>query len=182
MNTVQEKNEEMVEWIFGYGSLIWRPGFEYIDSSLAVLSGWRREFSQDSPDHRGTPELPGRVVTLRQDKNACCEGLAYKVSPTAFPSIVSYLDERESGGYTREYIDVALQSKRRVRALTYVALPGNPHASGPTPAEQLVRLVAERRGPSGENREYVVNLAKALNAYGIYDPAVEVLMERLSLT
>lgn len=168
-----------IEWIFAYGSLIWRPGFNYSHATLGSLPGWRREFSQASPDHRGTPQRPGRVVTLREDKHAHCEGVAYQISTAEIAPIVAYLDERESGGYVRQYVEITLTSMQKVRALTYIALPGNPHACEPTPVDQLVGLIAERSGPSGSNRDYVVNLAKALNRYDIFDPAVEKLVERL---
>ena len=89
------------------------------------------------------------------------------------------MDEGESGGYVRQFLEITLTSMQKVRALTYIALPGNPHACEPTPVDQLVGLIAERSGPSGSNRDYVVNLAKALNRYDIFDPAVEKLVERL---
>lgn len=125
--------------------------------------------------------MPGRVVTLRADRSAICQGVAYKIAREDILSIVQYLDERESGGYTRQFVTVNLQSNEAVQALTYIALPGNPHACAETPAEYLISLIAERHGPSGSNRDYVLNLAQALAAYNINDPAVEALVLGLSL-
>ena len=158
-----------IEWIFAYGSLVWRPGFEFEHSILAELRGWKRQFSQQSPDHRGTPELPGRVLTLASDEQASCQGIAYRVAASQLDLIVDYLDVRESGGYSRQFVNVDLNDGRQVRALTYIALPDNPHACSGEPLETLIELIKTRHGPSGSNLDYVVNLAKSLAAHGIED-------------
>ena len=168
-----------IEWVFGYGSLVWRPGFDFRHSILAELAGWRRDFSQGSPDHRGTPESPGRVLTLRRDTESRCTGIAYRVDKASWPSVVDYLDVRESGGYTRQIVDVALADGVTVSALTYIALPDNPHACQPEPMERLVELIQSRSGPSGHNLDYVLNLAEALLTHGIRDDAVETLADYL---
>ena len=181
---VNSEQAVTVEWIFAYGSLIWRPGFESRTSYHACLSGWRRDFSQASPDHRGTPELPGRVVTLRQHANSQCEGIAYQIDTNATSQILEYLDERESGGYSRHVVEVTLNlnttdSNTKVQALTYIALPENPNTCVPVSVDRLAGLIAERQGPSGSNRDYVLNLAAALIANKISDPVVESLAAQL---
>lgn len=158
--------------------MIWRPGFEFRAQCHACLPGWRRDFSQASPDHRGTPELPGRVVTLREDVNSQCEGIAYQIETNSAWQIGEYLDERESGGYSRLYVELTLNSNAtgsntKVQALTYIALPENPHACESAPVDKLAALIAERHGPSGSNKDYVLNLAEALTANRISDPVVE---------
>lgn len=168
-----------MRWIFAYGSLIWRPDFSFTRVVHATLPGWRREFSQASPDHRGTPELPGRVVTLRRNPGAYCEGFAYQVESEDLPEILRYLDFRESGGYTRQVVDVTLRSEAQVAALTYIAMPDNPHACSDTTLDVLVELVNERHGPSGSNRDYVLELAKALAENQILDPVVDDLAKNL---
>ena len=151
------------------------------------MRGWRREFSQASPDHRGTPDLPGRVVTLREDENSQCEGIAYQIETSSASQIVEYLDERESGGYSRRYVDLTLNSNgsslnTKVQALTYIALPENPHACESVSVEELALLIAARQGPSGANTDYVLNLAQALLANSISDPVVERLAAQLQKT
>ena len=168
-----------IEWVFAYGSLVWRPGFDFQHSSLAELAGWRREFSQGSPDHRGTPDYPGRVLTLRRDVSAQCVGIAYRVDDARWPSVVDYLDVRESGGYSQQIVNVSLADGISVPALTYIALPDNPHACPPESMDRLVALIQSRSGPSGSNLDYVFNLAHALMTHGIRDHAVETLADYL---
>lgn len=168
-----------MEWIFGYGSLVWRPGFDYVHSVLAELHGWRREFSQGSPDHRGTPDRPGRVLTLREDEHGRCTGMAFRVETRQWASVLDYLDVRESGGYSRQFVNVSLANGESVTALTYIALPQNPHACRAEPQERLIELVKSRHGPSGSNLDYVLNLAEALAAHGIRDEAVDSLADAL---
>ena len=88
-------------WVFGYGSLIWRPDFEYMERLPASLRGWERRFWQASPDHRGTPEAPGRVVTLVPVSGAVCEGMAYRIAGAVWAPIRAALDHREKAGYSQ---------------------------------------------------------------------------------
>ena len=174
INTVpQNLSPAALQWVFAYGSLVWRPGFEFRHSSLASLAGWRRAFSQASPDHRGTPESPGRVLTLRQDCQGVCEGIAYCVASERWSAVVDYLDIRESGGYSQQIVEIALATGQRVAALTYIALPENPHACEPEAKDKLVALIRSRHGPSGSNLDYVLKLAQALRTHGIRDHEVE---------
>lgn len=164
-------------WIFGYGSLVWRPAFPHADRRPARLRGWSRRFWQGSSDHRGVPEAPGRVVTLVEEPDAVCFGLAYRVAPADRAVVLEGLDRRESGGYRRIAAELELDGPApggaaRVRALTYVATPGNPSYLGPARLEEIAAQVRHARGPSGANPEYVLRLAEALRALGAEDPHV----------
>ena len=161
-------------WIFGYGSLIWRPDFAFEESRIAVLMGWRRAFTQGSPDHRGTPRAPGRVVTLREESSSLCWGVAYRVRVDRAEEILAALDHREQGGYERTSISLSSGTDREEswQALTYVAPPGNPHDLGCAPVADMVAQMASAVGPSGSNREYVLRLSDALDERNISDPVV----------
>ena len=84
-----------MKWIFAYGSLIWRPDFAFVDRRRVHLPGFTRRFWQGSHDHRGTPDAPGRVVTLIQDEQASCHGMAYLINDEA---VFRALDHREKNG------------------------------------------------------------------------------------
>ncbi len=168
-----------MKWVFGYGSIIWRPSFPYVDARPALIRGWRRRFWQGSPDHRGTPTNPGRVVTLVADPQAVCHGLAFDTGDDATPEIVESLDVRESGGYIRITVDVEFADQTSVEAMTYIAPPDNSNFLGPAALEDIVRQVAVSNGASGHNTEYVLKLAEALRELEIVDDEVHLLESRL---
>jgi len=85
-------------WVFGYGSLIWRPGFDYLERRRARLHGWQRRFWQGSHDHRGVPERPGRVVTLVETGHGHCDGMAYRLDEATVTRAFENLDHREKNG------------------------------------------------------------------------------------
>jgi cation transport protein ChaC len=173
-------------WIFGYGSLIWRPDFEFEEVQTACLEGWERVFSQGSPDHRGTPEAPGRVVTLRANPAAACWGRAYRIRTDSTAEILARLDHREQGGYERVAIRLrtSIAGASNLEAVTYVAPPGNPHDLGVAHLESMVEQIAHAHGPSGPNRDYILRLREALESMGVSDPYVsriaDALVERAS--
>jgi cation transport protein ChaC len=156
-----------MKWIFGYGSLIWRPSFDYSASRPALLRGWHRQFWQGSPDHRGTPGAPGRVVTLVEDHNEQCWGVAFDVEGYDTDEIVSELDVRESGGYVRLNVQIEFSDRSQVTALTYFAPPQNPNFLGPAPTHEIARQIKNSSGRSGDNTEYVVKLAEALRGFNL---------------
>ena len=148
-------------WVFGYGSLIWRVDFPYEEEQPAYIKGWVRRFWQGSTDHRGVPGAPGRVVTLIEDATALCHGAAYRIEASLAAQVLAELDHRERGGYER--LDIALDlDGDPASGLTYVATPGNRNYLGPAPLEEVAMQVRAARGPSGDNREYVVRLAASL--------------------
>ena len=174
-------DESGVGWVFGYGSLVWRPDFPHVERHTGWIGGWRRRFWQGSPDHRGQPHAPGRVVTLEQDRAAICWGVVYRVSRADWDAVVVGLDHRESGGFERHEVRVALRDRAgaEVRALTYVAGPANPNFLGPAPLDEMLVQMRQARGKSGPNSEYVLRLAESLRAIDAPDPEVEHLAHHL---
>ncbi len=162
-------------WLFGYGSLIWRPDFEYVERAPATLSDYARRFWQGSHDHRGTPQAPGRVVTLIDAPGAQCGGMAYRMDPATTERVLRRLDHREKNGYERLDASVALRSGRCVHAVVYRAMPGNFAWLGDAEHRQLAQQIADSSGPSGSNRDYLYELDAALSALEANDPHVSAL-------
>ncbi len=159
-------------WVFGYGSLIWRPDFHYLRREQATLHGWSRRFWQGSEDHRGTPAFPGRVVTLVRDSAERVQGMAYKLSPTVVESTFEHLDYREKNGYDRVDITLDLQSGDRVDSVVYIAAVDNEAWLGDAPLNEMAEQIAQAQGPSGPNSEYVIELAEGLRRMKIEDQHV----------
>ncbi|MEE4145055.1 MAG: gamma-glutamylcyclotransferase [Halieaceae bacterium] len=156
-------------WVFGYGSLIYKVDFPYLEREEALVEGWQRRFWQGSHDHRGTPDSPGRVVTLIPAEGAVCKGVAYRVEHEVF----EHLDHREKNGYERHAVSISLsRSGRRVGGLLYVARSDNHAYLGPAPLPELAAHIARSAGPSGSNRDYLLSLADALRALDDPDPHV----------
>src|ERR1700722_6603506 len=132
-------------WIFGYGSLIWRPGFAFVERRAAFVEGFERRLDQGSPDHRGTPERLGRVATLVPAPGSRCGGVVYRLPEADAPAILAALDVREQGGYDRlELTATTIDAPpRALRALTWIASPANPYHLGPAP---LAEMAAQIRG------------------------------------
>ena len=156
-------------WVFGYGSLVWRPAFPHSIRRPAWIAGFRRVFWQGSTDHRGVPGAPGRVVTLTRASEASttrCWGMAYHVERADVGAVLDSLDHREKGGYDR--IDTELHfadsdGPASSIGLLYLARETNPNFLGPAPLDEVARQVLASCGPSGENLEYVLRLAEALH-------------------
>ncbi|MBL8297412.1 MAG: gamma-glutamylcyclotransferase [Rhodanobacteraceae bacterium] len=155
-------------WLFGYGSLIYKVDFPYLERRRARLAGWARRFWQGSHDHRGTPDAPGRVVTLVPEASSVCIGMAYRVTPDVF----AHLDHREKNGYGREAVTLTLDDGTLIPSLVYVANPGNEAFLGPADEAAIARHIAASRGPSGENSDYLLHLAEALRELGDEDTHV----------
>lgn len=164
----------MQRWVFGYGSLVWRPAFEHVERAPGFIRGFARRFWQGSPDHRGEPHAPGRVVTLVREASAVCWGVGYRVEGEAWDTVLQVLDERESGGFERVAVELGFLAGERpaVEALVYVAPEGNPNFLGPAPLPAMVEQIRTARGKSGSNAEYVLRLAQALNEQGVADEHV----------
>jgi len=164
-------------WIFGYGSLVWRPDFRAAERAPAWTPGFVRRFWQGSPDHRGAPEAPGRVVTLVPAPAARCWGVAYRVREADRSGVLRALDHRESGGFERLSLPLHFADPGRppVRGTAWVATDANPNYLGPAPVCAVARQVRGARGGSGANAEYVLHLADSLRALGAEDPEVSLL-------
>ena len=160
-------------WIFGYGSIIWKPGFEYVERRAGYVEGWARRFFQHSTDHRGVPGNPGRVVTLLQREGSRCWGVAYRVADCEREYIVDQLDHRERGGYSRHEVEVASGDGLVAdSAVMYVAGRQNDNWAGPARLEHMATQIVSAEGPSGDNVEYVFELAEALRTIGAEDSHV----------
>lgn len=152
-------------FVFAYGSLIFRPSRFFGKGRPALVRGYRRAFRQASPDHRGTPDFPGRVVTLLRDAGASCGGMLYEVVEEHVEAALIELDDRESGGYDRLEVVAEVRGEVAPRAaVTWVAHPENRNHLPPASPSQIAAIVRRARGKSGPNVEYVLRLAEALRA------------------
>jgi len=158
-------------WVFGYGSLMWRPGFEFIEQVPARLIGEHRALCVYSFDHRGTPEKPGLVLGL--DRGGACRGVAFRVAAKHRNDTVDYLRGREQT--TNVYREVMRsvwlenQARQRVSALTYVVDRGHVQYAGRLSLTEQLRYVQQGHGRSGNNRDYVLATVKSIEAQGFRD-------------
>ena len=168
-------------WVFGYGSLIWRPGFEFVEKAPARLIGGHRALCVFSHVHRGTPERPGLVLGL--DFGGACRGVAYRVTGKQRRATVAYRRAREQvTGVSRETVrSVTLLTapQRRVDALVYMIDRGHVQYAGRLDLATQLHLVRQGHGQSGPNRDYVLATVHALEALGLYDRDLHLLAERL---
>ncbi|MFK7989195.1 MAG: gamma-glutamylcyclotransferase [Sandaracinaceae bacterium] len=174
------RTEAMHRWVFGYGSLVWRPAFESLEQTPCRLLGYARRFYQGSTDHRGVPGAPGRVVTLVSMPGAETVGMAYRVSQAVWSEVMATLDHREKGGYERHEVTLEPLGGGAPRSATvYLAGPDNPEFLGPASDEDIARTIATRRGPSGPNDEYLLELERWLAKMGEPDPHVSAIADAL---
>ena len=161
-------------WVFGYGSLLWNPGFEVAEAALARLPGWHRSFCMRSIHHRGTPEDPGLVLALDARDGAACQGLALRVRPGDEDATLAYLRERElvSSAYLETTQQLELADGRRIEALAYVIDPHHVQYCDLPLAEQA-RIIAHAVGGRGPNIDYLHNTARHLAELGIADAELD---------
>jgi cation transport protein ChaC len=166
-------------WVFGYGSLIWRPGFDFVDRAPARLTGLHRALCVYSFVHRGTPEKPGLVLGL--DRGGACPGMAYRVDIKRRDETIAYLREREqvTSVYLETWRQVTIAGQRRVRALAFCVDRGHAQYAGRLTLDQQVHLVRQGHGRSGNNRDYVLSTVDALEALGCRDRDLHLLAQRL---
>ncbi len=157
-------------WVFGYGSLMWRPGFAYARRSKALLRGWRRSLCIYSHVYRGSPERPGLVLGL--DRGGACPGVAFEVDAALREATIRYLREREqvTAVYLERVAPVTLESGDRVLAVTYVADRLHDQYAGRLDREAMLEYVRAGKGQSGDNAEYVLETNDHLPAIGVRDP------------
>jgi cation transport protein ChaC len=168
-------------WVFGYGSLMWEPGFVWEERVLARLPGWHRSFCMRSIHHRGTAERPGLVLALDAAAGAACHGVAFAVSAVRADETLAALREREliSSAYLEKVLRVDLAVGRQVEAVTYVIDPDHVQYCGGLALEEQARTIAGASGGRGPNRDYLWNTAAHLNELGIADPDLDWLAERV---
>jgi cation transport protein ChaC len=160
-------------WVFAYGSLIWRPGFEHAGRHRALLRGYHRSFCLWSHRYRGTPERPGLVLGL--DRGGACHGVAFRVPGAAAAAVLRYLDDRElpDGAelvYHRRVVPVRLvDGTGAVPAVTYVANRGCRLYAPKLSAEAAARVIAQGVGQMGANRDYLLNTLSHLAEMGVRD-------------
>lgn len=162
-------------WLFGYGSLIYKTGFPFMQRRAARIRGWERRFWQGSHDHRGTPDHPGRVATLIRQADAECVGMAYRVAPATFEQ----LDVREKNGYLRFTTPLIFDDGSSAEGLVYIATEDNAAWLGPAQESMIARHIARSAGMSGPNSEYLLKLAQSLRQLGARDAHVFALEEQL---
>jgi glutathione-specific gamma-glutamylcyclotransferase len=168
-------------WVFGYGSLMWRPGFAHTGTHRARLSGYRRALCIRSHVHRGTPDRPGLVLGL--DRGGSCLGLAFRVPGELADEVMAYLREREliTKVYLEKRLPVRLDTGETVEAVTYVVDRGHFQYAGRVGVEEAARAVSGSVGQSGPNEEYVFNTVAHLRALGIRDRWLEGVAERITV-
>lgn len=167
-------------WIFGYGSLMWRPGFDFLRSEAARIHGYHRSLCVYSYVHRGTPEQPGLVLGL--DRGGSCHGVAFEVAAERWQDTIAYLRAREqvTSVYLERHKTITLvDSGRTVGAVTYVVDRAHRQYAGVLNDETLERHVRLGQGVSGHCTDYVINTLAHLREMKIHDPALERLARRL---
>lgn len=158
-------------WVFGYGSLLWNPGFAHVETALATLPGYRRSFCMRSIHHRGTALGPGLVLALDALAGAECRGLAFRVDPASHDETMAYLRAREliSSAYLETTQEVALADGRTALAVVYVIDPDHVQYCGGLSFGDQARIIARAHGDRGPNSEYLFNTATHLAELGIED-------------
>ena len=182
MTTKPEHSEDL--WVFGYGSLMWRPGFEYLERRVARLVGAHRALCVYSFDHRGTPERPGLVLGL--DRGGTCRGIAFRVAAANSTKTVEYLREREQTtmvyreAWRRVWLDE--DPRQNVHALCFMADRGHAQYAGRLSVTEQLHFVRHGHGRSGTCRDYVLATVKELETLGVEDKDMQMLGARLKGT
>ncbi|GAA6213694.1 glutathione-specific gamma-glutamylcyclotransferase 1-like [Lates japonicus] len=168
---IKEKNSL---WIFGYGSLVWNPGFAYKRSKIGFIEGYKRRFWHGDDFYRGDKEKLARVVTLVEDQEACTWGVAYEVTDSQIEESLQHLNMREVvlGGYITKTVKFIPKEKGQglLLALVYIATSSNPIYLGPASEKDIAAQIAGCSGNKGHNIEYLVRLVEFMR---LYCPEVE---------
>jgi cation transport protein ChaC len=174
-----EDDAENDLWIFGYGSLMWRPGFRYRERQGAVLRGYRRRLCVLSHVHRGTPQRPGLVLGL--DRGGAVRGITFRVGAAERAATIAYLRKREQATsvYIEAYHTVTLDDGRRVPALTYTVDRNHPQYLAEAEPRRLLALVRQGVGVSGANPDYILSTHRHLQEIGVEDPVLAWLADHL---
>nr|XP_011462133.1 PREDICTED: putative glutathione-specific gamma-glutamylcyclotransferase 2 [Fragaria vesca subsp. vesca] len=165
------QTKDGVFWVFGYGSLVWNPGFEYDEKVIGFIKDYKRVFDLACIDHRGTPEHPARTCTLEHQEGAICWGAAYSVlgGPEKERLAMEYLEKRECEYDAKTLVNFYKEGDfsdepSLTGVIVFTSTPdkeSNKYYLGPAPLEDMVRQLATASGPCGNNREYLFLLEKA---------------------
>ncbi len=180
MQAVDADNGEDL-WVFGYGSLMWRPGFDFVERVPARLIGLHRALCVYSFVHRGTPERPGLVLGL--DRGGMCRGIAFRVDAAARAATIANLRAREQ--VTTVYLETVRRieleenARRQVRALCFIVDRSHVQYAGRLTLDECLDHVRAGHGSSGPNRDYVIETVRALEALGYREGDLHLIAERL---
>jgi cation transport protein ChaC len=168
-------------WVFGYGSLMWNPGFDFVERQLAVAHGYHRALCVHSWVHRGTELDPGLVLGL--DRGGACKGAAFRVVPTHAETVLAYLRARElvTNVYLERRLPIRLADGRRTSATAYVVDRKHRQYASGLSADDAARIVASAVGKSGRNADYVLNTVAHLHSLGIRDDWMEEVTGKIRL-
>ncbi|MFQ6549279.1 gamma-glutamylcyclotransferase [Aestuariibius sp. 2305UL40-4] len=161
-------------WVFGYGSLLWNPGFRPAEAVKARLDGYHRSFCMRSVEHRGTRDVPGLVLALDAAEGASCTGMALRAAEAEVEAVLAMLRERElvTAAYLERHLTLALDDGRQVDALAYVIDPDHGQYCR-LPLQEQARIIATAHGGRGPNTEYLHNTAAHLAELGVRDAEIE---------
>ena len=170
-------NNAISNWIFAYGSLMWRPNFQYSEMIPAIINGWQRDMCIISIHYRGTPNKPGLVSGLKPGGR--CHGRAYKVSDEDLDSIIHYLDDREliTNVYTPEYKEITLQDNRIVKARVYISNVYHKHYVGNISDNEKTSYIKQGVGSEGRSIQYLKNIIDQLSKLEIVDKGLNNLLQ-----
>jgi glutathione-specific gamma-glutamylcyclotransferase len=166
-------------WIFGYGSLIWRPGFEFAESHAGRINGYHRCFCIYSTHHRGSPKRPGLVLGL--DRGRSCDGMVFRVAPEHAHATLAYLRKREqiNGVYREARVHVTLTGTesgtdhRQIEAIAFIVERAHPSYAGQLPLATQAHLIRGAQGLSGANLDYLINTVRQLRQMGLQERELE---------
>ena len=170
-------------WVFGYGSLIWQPGFDFVELQIARMNGFSRSFCMWSIHHRGTVENPGLVLALDVAEDASCDGVAFFVLPEMAQVTIDYLREREliSSAYLEQIHSITLRDGRVVDCVVYVIDPDHDQYCGGMALENQAQVISKAVGGRGLNSEYLYKTVEHLAQIGLHDADLDWLARRVRI-
>lgn len=170
----------MTLWVFGYGSLLWNPGFTPKQTVKARLHDYHRSFCMLSIHHRGSEQDPGLVLALDAQAGGQCTGVALEVAETEQDAVLAMLREREliSSAYYEETVNLVTDAGQTIPALAYIINPDHVQYCQ-FDLERQAQIIARAVGGRGPNTEYLFNTADHLTALGIKDDDMAWLVQRV---
>ncbi len=162
-------------WVFGYGSLLWKPGFEFVECRLATLHGFNRSFCMSSIHYRGTEDDPGLVLALDPEDGSECHGVGFRVADDIAAGTLAYLREREliSSAYLEQRHEIQFRDGSAAQAVCYVINRDHVQYAGGLSLRDQADIIARAKGSAGPNTEYLHNTVLHLEELGIADLELE---------